>query len=222
MQGLTFIVRMCYYLTMRSKNKPDGQNGPSFIETARRAQIIDQAIETINELGYAQASLAQIADKAGISKGVITYYFATKEELLRQVAIEIFTAAEQSVRPQIAAQPTAQLRLQAYIRSAVEYIGSHRSQMVALIEILTQYRGAAAKPIFDQDLQETILTNLEALLRKGQEEGEFRSFDPRVMAITIRRAIDAVPYLHAANPDLDAAAYAQELATLFDRATRKE
>lgn len=206
---------------MRIKNKPGGQDAPTFIETARRAQIIDQAIETIADLGYAQASLAQIANKAGISKGVITYYFASKDELLRQVAIEIFTGAEKSVRSQVAAQPTAQLRLQAYIRSAVEYIGSHRTQMVALIEVLTQYRGDGAPPIFDQDLQETMLTNLEALLREGQEEGEFCPFDPRVMAITIRRAIDAVPYLIGANPDLDVAAYARELSALFDRAARK-
>ena len=207
---------------MRTKNKPDGQTSSSFIETARRAQIIEQAIETIANLGYVQASLAQIAKRAGISKGVITYYFTSKGELLRQVVIEIFTVAAKNVTPQIAAQPTAKLRLQVYIRSAVEYIGTHHTQMVALIEILTHYRGANAKPIFDQDLQEAILIDLEALLRKGQEEGDFRSFDLRVMAVTIRRAIDAVPYLYAANSNLDVYAYARELSTLFDRAARKE
>ena len=207
---------------MRTKNKPIGQTPPSFIETARRAQIIEQVIETIADLGYAQASLAQIAKRAGISKGVIIYYFASKEELLKQVVTEIFTAAAKSVTPQIAAQPTAKLRLQVYIRSAVEYIGTHRTQMVALVEILTHYRGANAKPIFDQDRQETIVADLEALLRNGQEEGDFRPFDLQVMAVTIRRAIDAVAYRYAANPNLDVAAYARELATLFDRATRKD
>jgi len=59
-------------------------------------------------------------------------------------------------------------------------------------------------------------------LRKGQHEGEFRAFDLRVMAVTIRRAIDALPPLFIANPDLDASLYARELVTLFDRATCKE
>jgi TetR/AcrR family transcriptional regulator, fatty acid metabolism regulator protein len=207
---------------MRSKIKPAGQTTPSFIETARRAQIIEQAIETIARLGYAQASLAQIAKRAGISKGVITYYFASKEELLKQVAIDIFSAAAQNISPQVAAQPSAALRLQAYIRSALEYIGAHRTRMVALIEILTHDRGAGAIPIFDQALQASILADLEALLRKGQEEGDFRAFDLQVMAVTIRRAMDAVPHLYAANPNLDVTAYARELSTLFDRATRKE
>jgi len=220
--GLTNFVHLCYYLIMRSKIKSDGQNSPSFIETARRAQIIEQAIETIADLGYTQASLAQIAQRAGISKGVITYYFTSKDELLRQVVLEIYTAAVKSVAPQISAQTTAALRLQVYIRSAVEYIGTHRTQMIALIEILTHYRGDNATPLFHPTSQEAILANLEALLRKGQEEGDFRSFDLRVMAVTIRRAIDAVPPLYAANSNLDVYAYACELATLFDRATRKD
>src|SRR6266700_1845861 len=38
---LTLPVRLCYNLTMRTKNTSGGQNHPSFIEAARRAQIIE-------------------------------------------------------------------------------------------------------------------------------------------------------------------------------------
>ncbi len=189
---------------MRTKDKPNDQHHPTFTEAARRAQIIECAIETIATLGYAQASLAQIAKQTGISKGVITYYFTSKEELLEQVVTEIYTAAVQAVTPQIAAQPTAQLRLQAYdqcnaeFRKQERYCKEQREVLRAL-----------------EDLE-------EHLLRQGQEEGEFRAFDLRVMAVTIRRAIDAVAPLLAAHPTLDTDLYAQELVTLFDRATRKE
>jgi TetR/AcrR family fatty acid metabolism transcriptional regulator len=207
---------------MWSNDQPDGQNSRSFIETARRAQIIECTIETIAALGYAQASLAQIAERAGISKGVILYYFHSKRELLDQVVTEIYTAGAKAMAPQIIAQPTARLRLQAYIRSDVEYIGAHRTQMMALIEIVSNYRTKGTKSRYSMADQEPILVALERLLRKGQQEGDFRSFDPRVMAVTIRLAIDAVPSLIAANPDLDVESYARELVTLFDRATRKE
>jgi len=206
---------------MRTKDKPNDLHHPTFTEAARRAQIIECAIETIATLGYAQASLAQIAKQAGISKGVITYYFSSKEELLEQVVTEIYTAAVQAVAPQIAAQPTAQLRLQVYIRSAVDYIGAHRTRMVALLEIALNFRTADGKLRY-RGTEEWVLTALEALLRQGQEEGEFRAFDLRVMAVTIRQAIDAVAPLLAAHPNLDTDLYAQELMTLFDRATRKE
>jgi len=207
---------------MHTKDEPDGRPRPTFTEAARRAQLIECAIETIAMLGYAQASLAHIAERAGISKSMITYYFSSKEELLEQVVTEIYAAAVQAVTPQIAAQPTAQLRLQAYIRSAVDYIGAYRMRMVALLEITRNFRTPDGKLRYGGSTEEWILTALEALLRQGQEEGEFRAFDRRVMAVTIRRAIDGVAPLFAANPNLDVESYAQELVTLFDRATRKE
>jgi TetR/AcrR family fatty acid metabolism transcriptional regulator len=207
---------------MRTKNTPDGQKRPSFIEAARRAQLIESAIETIATLGYGQASLAQVAKRAGISKSVITYYFTSKEELLEQVVTEIYTAAVHAVSPQIMAQSTTALRLQAYIRSAVEYIGAHRVRIVALMEIALNVRTPDGKLRYGGVTEEWILAPLEALLRQGQEEGVFRLFDARVMAVTIRRAIDTVPFLFATSPDLDVEAYGRELVTLFDRATRSE
>jgi TetR/AcrR family fatty acid metabolism transcriptional regulator len=207
---------------MRTKDKLNGQKRPTFTEAARRAQLIECAIETIATLGYAQTSLAQIAKRAGISKGVIVYYFSNKEALIEQVVTEIYTAAVQAVTPQIDAQPTAQLRLQAYIRSAVDYIGTHRMRMVALLEIVLNFRTADGKLRYGGTSEEWILTALEARLRQGQEDGEFGAFDTWVMAVTIRRAIDAVAPLLATHPNLDTDAYARELAALFDRATRKE
>ncbi len=58
-----------------------------FTETARRAQIVAAAIDTIAELGYGQASMARIAERVGITKGVIAYHFDGKEELIREIVI---------------------------------------------------------------------------------------------------------------------------------------
>lgn len=207
---------------MRTKNTPDGQKSPSFIEAARQAQLIECAIETIATLGYVQASLAQIAKRANISKSVITYHFTSKEELIAQVVKAIYADAATYIAPKIAAQPTPTLRLQAYIQSHVEYIREHLMQMMALIEIAINVRTAEGKSRYGVATEEPTLKALERLLSTGQEAGEFRTFDLRVMAVTIRRAIDALPPQFIAHPELDAQAYAQELVTLFDRATRKE
>src|SRR5579859_1957289 len=165
-KGLTSPGQSCYTSSMHTKDEPDGRPRPTFTEAARRAQLIECAIETIAMLGYAQASLAHIAERAGISKSMITYYFSSKEELLEQVVTEIYAAAVQAVTPQIAAQPTAQLRLQAYIRSAVDYIGAHRMRMVALLEITRNFRTPDGKLRYGGSTEEWILTALEALLRQ--------------------------------------------------------
>jgi len=54
-------------------------------QTDRRAQILSAAREVLGERGFAQTSLKQIADHAGIAQGLLTYYYPTKDELLVDV-----------------------------------------------------------------------------------------------------------------------------------------
>jgi len=49
------------------------------------AQIVDAAKRVIARQGYAQTSLKDIADEAGMSKGAIHYHFPTKEVLVAKV-----------------------------------------------------------------------------------------------------------------------------------------
>ena len=70
---------------MRSNLEPVGQKKPTFIEEARRRQIVETGIQTIASQGFSHASLAEIARKAGISKGVISYHFAGKEALVDEI-----------------------------------------------------------------------------------------------------------------------------------------
>lgn len=207
---------------MRTKDKPDGRNHPTFTETARRAQIIECAIETIATLGYAQTSLAHIAKRAGMSKSMITYYFATREELIEQVVKSITTAAASFMVPQIEASSTAATRLQTYLRSNIAYIAAHRMQMAAIIDIVLNERTQDGQLRYHPGFGERELQTLEAILRKGQDEGAFRAFDLRTMALAIRGAIDTVGRFLVAHPNLDGETYAQELVTLFNQATRKE
>jgi len=141
----------------------DGQKRPSFIEAARRAQLIECAIETIATLGYVQASLAQIAKRAGISKSVIMYYFNSKETLIEQVVREIYADAARFIGPRLAVQPTARLRLQAYIQAYVEYISTHLMQMMAIMEIAINFRTEDGKLRYGAVTEKPVLTALEGI-----------------------------------------------------------
>lgn len=206
---------------MSTENESDGQKRPSFIETARRAQLIACAIETLATEGYAQASLAHIAQRAQVSKSAITYYFSSKEELLRQAVIEIYKDAGAFITRRLAGQPDGAALLRAYIEAHIEYISAHRAQMMAIREIVLNARDAEGKQPLSSPGEGAALAPLERLLRRGQESGDFRDFDPRVMALTIRRAIDGTSPLLFAQPDLDVAHYTRELVALFDYATRR-
>ena len=49
----------------------------------RRADVLAAALDEFFERGYAAARMHDIADRAGLSKGTLYLYFASKEELFR-------------------------------------------------------------------------------------------------------------------------------------------
>jgi len=192
----------------------------SFIEKARRSQIVRCAIDAIAELGYANASLAQIARRAGVSKGVISYHFAGKEELVREVVKEVFQLGGEYIGSRIRQAPTPRAQLRAYIESNVEFMGVHRKELLALVSILVYARTKKGEVLFGAGSDEPILKSTEQIFLEGQKTGEFRPFAPRPMAIALRGMIDAVPGKLMFNPDFDLAGYAKEMAEFFDRGTR--
>jgi len=207
---------------MRSESSPIGQESTqTFTETARRAQIVAAAIDTIAELGYGQASLARIAETAGTSKGVIIYHFGGKDELMRELVAEVVARGVAYMEPQIDAEPTGAGKLRAYVESNLAFMGENRNHMVAIFEIALNARAADGSRLYDVSVQDAGVAALEQLLAYFQGTGEFRAgFDPHVMAMAIRAAINAVPAQLARDPALDVAHHAREIADLFHIATR--
>jgi TetR/AcrR family transcriptional regulator, fatty acid metabolism regulator protein len=209
---------------MRSKNEPSGQSKRStFTETARRAQIVAAAIGTLAELGYGQASLARIAERAGTSKGVIIYHFGSKDDLVREVVAELSARGRAYLGPRLEAESTGAGMLSTYIEANIDFIRDNRSHVAAVVEIALNARSADGSPLYDMSIREEGAEGLRQLLVHFQGTGEFRAdFDPAVMALAIRAALDAVPARLARDPDLDLGHYGRELADLFHLATRSE
>jgi hypothetical protein len=112
--------------------------------------------------------------------------------------------------------------LRSYIRSNVEFLRTHRKEVLALVHILTTARDEKGKPLMDATKYGPVIDAVEQILKRGQKEGDFRKFSTRVMAVAIRGAIDGIPGQMMAHPDLDLTAYAEEMMALFDRATRSK
>src|SRR5215467_15935674 len=207
---------------MWSESSPIGQEaGRTFTETARRAQIVKAAIDTIAELGYGQASLARIAQTAGTSKGVIVYHFGGKDELIRELVAEVVARGVAYMEPRIDAEPTGAGKLRAYIESNLAFMRENRNHMVAIVEIVLNARAANGSRLYDFAVEDEGVAALQQLLTYFQGTGEFRAgFDPHVMALAIRAAINAVPAQLARDPALDVGHHARELADLFHLATR--
>lgn len=206
---------------MRSENILNGRSGGSFIERARRAQIVACAIDAIAELGYANASLVEIARRAGVSKGVILYHFDGRRELVDEIVKTILGKAAEVMGTSITAEHSAGGRLRAYLKANLEFLGAHRNETRALLNIAAGARSDDGKPFFDfASVFDRAVSELEQLLRQGQERGEFREFSTREMAIAIRNTIDGLVSNFGADPKLDLASYVDQVVTIFELATQ--
>jgi len=191
----------------------------TFIESARRAQIVRAAIDTIAEVGYGEASFARIAKRLGISRGLISYHFSGKDDLIKQVVHEAAAEAKAYIRPRILAEASGPAMLQAYIGSNLDFMRDHRDNVIAMIEIA---RSGDGQRIFygDTDVVDAVGA-LEHLLSRFQTVGELRpDFDPHAMAIAVRAAIEAASPRLALDPAFDINGYTSEIATTFHLATR--
>lgn len=195
----------------------------TFTNQARRAQIVQAAIDAIAELGYAKASFAQITKRAGLrSPRMISYHFADKNDLIRQIAVEVFTAGARYIYEHTEAAETDQGKLRAFLEANLRFLREHPKEVAALTEIGRHLRADEGEAYTSTRAQEVSVQSLETLLAQGQSSGEFRDFDVRSMAIMIRAAVDGAAQRLREEPEFDFDAYSREVVATFAFATRKQ
>lgn len=206
---------------MRQTFQTDGRHGASFIEEARRQQVVAAAIETVAELGYANASLARIAEQAGISKSVISYHFAGKDDLLNQVVTVFFEEAWEYMSERLDAEPTYLGKMRTWVESQLAYFGMHRSAFLAVIDIIVNHRNPdGSKPFAEAEKEEIVA--LTEILDAGQAAGEFRPLDSASVAVVVVQCIDGAltRWIQSDHSELDAQSSA--LVDFVEHAIRKE
>lgn len=206
--------------TVRSKKKPVVRE-LSFIEQARRQQIVEATIAGVAEEGYAGASLAKVAARARVSKSVILYYFAGKDELIETTVHQIYDEIWDFIRPRMTAETSARGRLRAFLESEFAFLEQHRARLLTISHLLVNHRNRAGAFHLRDEAEKANLQNLGTLLETGQKNGEFRDFAVRPMAVTLMNAINGALSEWARDPHVSLADYAQEIVTIFDLATQK-
>ncbi len=61
------------------------------IRESKRSQIIEAAIECFAKRGFDAVSISELAEFAGISKGLMYNYFKSKDELLKNIFTDIIS-----------------------------------------------------------------------------------------------------------------------------------
>lgn len=185
----------------------------TFTLRARREQMVDAAIVVLARDGYAKTTFARIAEQAGISPGLITYHFGTRDELFAAIGQAVDARLDAAMAGRAEGAGGYVEALQLMLVGYVSYCAEHADDMLALSQLR---RGAvnAGRTSEVRAERERGVGELEQMFADGQRAGEYRRFDTRTMAVTLMTAMGATPdQLHRSGAD--PRVYGPELADLF-------
>lgn len=194
----------------------------TFIEEARRKQIVEAAIETIANEGYMNASLAEIAKYADISKGVISYHFDNKDDLIDETINTILTNSYRYIRQQVnEAGDSMRERLGMYVTASFDYMAQNRHQFVAMVDLWGSFSSFERKKQYNHTAYDPCRRHLMTILEPGQTSGEFGNFPARTVASIIQAAIDGIMLQWVFDPEsVDFEECKSEIIKIFEVYTR--
>lgn len=156
----------------------------------------------------------------GPTKGVVTYHFPDKANLLGQVVVTLYQHAGDEIQSTVEGAANARNALRGYLEANLNFIAAHPRHVQAAIEVMANLRNRGNEPVFTPDAADPVTDRLAGLLRAGQLAGQFGGFDCRSLALMLRAAIDTAAAHLITDPSFDLPTYRRELIELADRATR--
>jgi len=156
-------------------------------KASRPAEILDAAMATFVERGYAATRLEEIARSAGISKGTMYLYFKSKEALFRAVVERsMVPMVERGEEIALAHRGTSRDLLASILYTWWESLES--SPASGLTKLMVAEAGNFPGPtrVFMTGVFERRRRLLARVIRRGVRDGEFRRVPPE---LAVRLAI---------------------------------
>jgi len=139
---------------------------------ARRAAILDAALEEFTARGYEGARLDDVAKRAGVAKGTIYLYFADKEalfqDLVRSMVHPVLGTLEHLREVDIPARMLVEGMLNTFVR---EILGTRRKDIVRLI-FTEGTRFPAIAEFYHREVIARVLAIIRPILKRAAERGE--------------------------------------------------
>lgn len=188
----------------------------TFTEQARRSQILDAAIRTVNRDGYPRASLSRIAGEAGIAKSAIMYYFDGKDDLLLQVVDHVYAELGVRLAEAVGEHEQPRARLDAYMHTYLDHVGAHRAGIAAGAEIVLSHRTAEGTPLYLTETGEDSAL-LRGILEGGMAQGVFRPMPSGVAVDLVQSLLDLSITALQRDLEADLSTLVPEILTVISR-----
>ncbi|MFO7590685.1 MAG: TetR family transcriptional regulator [Acidimicrobiia bacterium] len=102
-------------------------------QAARRARVIDAALELAAEGGYDAVQMRDVAGRAQVALGTIYRYFSSKDHLLAACQVELWQALAESLRRRPPTGATSAARVTALLDRAMHGAATEPERTAALV-----------------------------------------------------------------------------------------
>ena len=162
------------------------------IPADRQVELIRSAYRLFSEKGVHRVPLEEIAEQAGLSKGLVLYYFKTKENLVLATMRWALDTTAERVRQAMAGAGTPEGRVLAMIEGIWSGAETNRRFYLLYLDLA----GHAARLHQFTELSATfhaVVNGLYAeVITQGIAAGAFGVEDPEEGAVTLRAIIDGL------------------------------
>jgi AcrR family transcriptional regulator len=179
----------------------------------RRRQIEDVASSLFSSRGYAATSMRDIAKVLDLQGGSLYAHIPSKEAVLAAIVEEAAEAFHAAVRPVAERRGPAAERLREMIAAHVRVVtGARERAKVFLFEwtFLGEERREAVRRS-----RRVYQAYFERVVAEGVAAGELRTADPRLAAVFILSAMNAMAHWYRPDGALEPEALAGHYAELF-------
>jgi TetR/AcrR family transcriptional regulator len=149
--------------------------------TKAEEKIFDAAKEEFIERGFDGARMQSIANRAGISKAALHYYYRSKEKLFKKVVSFIFNMVFKAVKQKIEEELPFEEKVHSIISIYIDMVVQHQHMAFFMFSELMKH-----PQILDELVkkQEKILT-LSKAYQAELDKSTIRSVDPRHLILNV-------------------------------------
>lgn len=166
----------------------------------RRREILEAALDLFIRRGYASTKISDIAERVGMSVGLLFHYFKSKENLYEEL-IKYGISGPMSTMTDTGKEP---LEFFDYTAERLFYIIKNVPSTAKMFALMSQafYNEAAPQSVKDMLKDFDIYTPTAMIIQKGQVKGTIREGNPYALAMAYWCAIQGVAEQMAMNPEL--------------------
>jgi TetR/AcrR family transcriptional regulator len=146
-------------------------------------RIFDAAHELFVQKGLDGAKMQEIADRAGINKALLHYYYRTKEKLYEMVARAVISRAVPMVRQMVEGDEPLREKAERFIDFYIDLIGRNPFIPLFIISEINKHPDRFIDTILPKELPkpDKFFAQVEAEIAAGR----IRPIDPRHLLINV-------------------------------------